>query len=171
MVSKTHLFIKIFHLLYRSFVSLIRISGNIKQKLTEQLRQTNWNYKRTEILKSSKVYFIKKNKLKIVYKIIHVQKQSSRGVLQKWHCTNTTRTHGRRNAQKRDPNKAALQLYWNHTHARMHLRESTSHLQNTTPQQNTSGRLLLYIKIVLKDLNFDLLFTTVKRDLLTLKNK
>ena len=30
----------------------------------------------------SKVWFIKKNKLKIVYKIISVQKQSSRGVLQ-----------------------------------------------------------------------------------------
>ena len=32
MVLKTHLFVKIFHLLYRSFVSLIRISRNIKKK-------------------------------------------------------------------------------------------------------------------------------------------
>ena len=32
MVVKTHLLIKIFRLLYRSFVSLIRISRNIKQK-------------------------------------------------------------------------------------------------------------------------------------------
>ena len=38
--------------------------------------------KKTEISKSSKVYFIKKNKFKIVYKIISVQKLSSRGVLQ-----------------------------------------------------------------------------------------
>ena len=41
MVLKTHLFIKIFRLLYRSFVSLIRISRNIKQKSTQQLKQTN----------------------------------------------------------------------------------------------------------------------------------
>ena len=41
MVLKTHLFIKILRLLYRSFVSLIRISQNIKQKLTQQLIQTN----------------------------------------------------------------------------------------------------------------------------------
>ena len=41
MVLKTLLFIKIFRLLYRSFVSLTRISRNIKQKLTQQLIQTN----------------------------------------------------------------------------------------------------------------------------------
>ena len=50
--------------------------------------------------------------------------------------------------------------------------ESTAHPQNTTPQENTSGRLLLYVKRVLKDLNYKkLLFTVVKRNLLTLKNK
>ena len=38
--------------------------------------------KKTEMSKSPKVYFIKKNKFKIVYKIISVQKLSSRGVLQ-----------------------------------------------------------------------------------------
>ena len=44
--------------------------------------------------------------------------------------------------------------------------------QNTSPQENISGRLLLYVKIVLKDLNYKtLFFTTVKRNLLTLKNK
>ena len=41
MVLKTHFFIKIFCLLYRSFVSLTRISPNIKQKLTQQL-STNY---------------------------------------------------------------------------------------------------------------------------------
>ena len=41
MVLKTHLFIKIFRLLYRSFVSLIRTSRNIKQKSTQQLIQAN----------------------------------------------------------------------------------------------------------------------------------
>ena len=55
MVLITDFFIKIFHLLYSNFVSLIRISRNIKQKLTQQLMQTNLNYKRTETLKSQKV--------------------------------------------------------------------------------------------------------------------
>ena len=32
-------------------------------------------------------------------------------------------------------------------------RKSTLHPENTSPQENTSGRLLLYVKIVLKDLN------------------
>ena len=41
-----------------------------------------------------------------------------------------------------------------------------------SPQENISGRLFLYVKIVLKDLNYKkLLFTTVKRNLLALKNK
>ena len=48
----------------------------------------------------------------------------------------------------------------------------TSHSQNTSPQENTSERLLLYVTIVLKDLNYKkLLFTSVKRNLLILKNK
>ena len=55
MVLITHFFIKIFHLLYSNFISLIRISRNIKQKLTQQLMQTNLNYERTETLKSQKV--------------------------------------------------------------------------------------------------------------------
>ena len=51
-------------------------------------------------------------------------------------------------------------------------RESTSHPQNTSPQENTSGRLLFYVKIVLKDLTYrNSLFTTVKGNLSTLKNK
>ena len=41
MVLKTHLFIKKFRLLYISFVSLIIIPRNIKQKSTRQLIQTN----------------------------------------------------------------------------------------------------------------------------------
>ena len=74
--------------------------------------------------------------------------------------------------QKLDHNKVALQLYSNHTHARMRPRESTAHPQNTSSQENTSGRLLLYLTRVLKDLNYKkLLFTVAKRNLLTLKNK
>ena len=39
-------------------------------------------------------------------------------------------------------------------------------------QENTSWRLLLYVKRDLKDLNYKmLLFTVVKRNLITLKNK
>ena len=42
------------------------------------------------------------------------------------------------------------------------------HPQSTSPQENNSGRLLLYVKIVLRDLNYKkLLFRTVKRNLLT----
>ena len=44
------------------------------------------------------------------------------------------------------------------------------HPQNTFHQENTSGGLLLYVKRVLKDLSYKkLLFTVVKRNLLTLK--
>ena len=41
MVLKTYLFIKIFLLLYRRFVSLIRTSRKIKQNFTQQLIQIN----------------------------------------------------------------------------------------------------------------------------------
>ena len=75
------------------------------------------------------------------------------GSFQQRLCTNTKRTHRRTNTQKSNPNKSALQLYLNHTHARMRPREATSHPQNTSPQEITSGRLLLYVKLVLKDLN------------------
>ena len=74
--------------------------------------------------------------------------------------------------QMLDHNKVTLQLYSNHTHARMRPRESTAHPQNTSSQENTSGRLLLYLTRVLKDLNYKKLqFTVAKRNLLTLKNK
>ena len=54
----------------------------------------------------------------------------------------------------------------------MRPQEAIAHLQNTYFQENISGELLLYVKRVLKDLNYEkLLFTVVKRNLLTLKNK
>ena len=52
-----------------------------------------WNYKMTETLKSSEKQFIKKNKFKIVYKIISAQKQFSRGVLQGRCFRNIKQTH------------------------------------------------------------------------------
>ena len=64
--------------------------------------------KKTEISKSSKVYFIKKNKFKIVYKIISVQKQSSRGVLQGRCSPEMKQTLRRITTQKRDLNKVAF---------------------------------------------------------------
>ena len=49
-------------------------------------------------------------------------------------------------------------------------REFASYPQKTSPQENTSGRLLLYVKIVLKYLNYKkLLFTTVKRNFFNIK--
>ena len=83
----------------------------MKQKSTQQLIQTNQNYKRTKTLKSSKVQFIKKNKLKIIYKIILVEKQSSRGVIQERIPANTKQIHRRTTMPEHDLNKAALQLY------------------------------------------------------------
>ena len=54
----------------------------------------------------------------------------------------------------------------------MRPQEAIPHLQNTYLQENTSGGLLVYVKRVLKDLNYEkLLFTVVKRNLLTLINK
>ena len=74
--------------------------------------------------------------------------------------------------QKRDLNKTALQLYINHTHARMRRRESAAHPQNTPLQENTSRGLFLYVKRVLKDFNYKkLLLTVVKRNFLTLKKQ
>ena len=102
--------LKIFRFFYRSFVRKITISRNIKRKSIQQLIQTNQNYKRTETLKSSKVYFIKKNKLKIVCKIICAQKQSSKGVVQERYSANVKETHKGTIMQKCDLNKAALQL-------------------------------------------------------------
>ena len=50
-------------------------------------------------------------------------------------------THRRTTMQKRDLNDAALQLYWNHTHTRMHPQKSVAHLQNTLLQENTTASL------------------------------
>ena len=51
MILKTF---KVLHTLY-SFVSIIRISRNIKLKSIYQLMQINYNYKRSKTFKSSKV--------------------------------------------------------------------------------------------------------------------
>ena len=54
---------------------------------------------------------IKKKKLKIKYKIIFVQKQFSRGVIQERIPANTKQIHRRTTLQEHDLNKASLQLY------------------------------------------------------------
>ena len=44
-------------------------------------------------------------------------------------------------------------------------RESKVHPQNTSPRENTSGRQLVYVKRVLKNINYKkLLFTVAKRN-------
>ena len=69
-VLKTHLFGKIFPFLCISFISSIKSKETLnKNQLQKKLQlQNNWNFK---VLKS---IFYKNNKLKIVYKIISVQK-------------------------------------------------------------------------------------------------
>ena len=124
--------------------------------------QKTWNLR---VIK--RIVFLK-NKSKIVYKIICVQRQSSRGVLR---CpANMKKAHRRTIMQKRDHNKDALQFYWKHTHARVPSRKCSAYKQNTHLQEKTFGALFLYVKRVLKDLNYkNLLFTVVKRNLLTHK--
>ena len=107
-----------------------------------------------------------------------VQKESSRGVLQERCSANMKHIHRRTTMQKRNLNNATLQLYLNYTYAcscsrnytRPCSRKSAAHSQNNPLQGSTSGGLVLYVKRVLKDLNYKtLLFTVVKRNILTLK--
>ena len=52
----------------------------------------------------------------------------------------------------------------------MRPRKSEAHLQNTPLWENTSGGLLLHVKRIFKDLNYEtFLFTVVKRNLLAIK--
>ena len=79
-------------------------------------------------------------------------------------------TH-RKTTVQHDLNKTTLKLYWNLPYARMCLRNFVVHPHNIS-QENISGGLLLYVQIILKDSNYKkLLFTAVKRNLLTLRNK
>ena len=56
----------------------------------------------------------------MVYKIICVQKQSFRGVVQEKCSGNMKQTHRRTIMPKNGLNKVVLQLYSNHTHVPMH---------------------------------------------------
>ena len=79
-------------------------------------------------------------------------------------------THRKATVQH-DLNKAILKLYWNLPYAQMCLVKFAAHTHNIS-QENTCGGLLLYVQIILKDSNYKkLLFTTVKRNLLTPRNK
>ena len=105
--------------------------------------QTNYNYKKTEILKPSKVYFIKKNKLKIAYKIIYVQKQSFRAVLHGRSSPDMKQTHRRTKSQKRDINKAAFSaLLKSHSHT-----YTPPKIRSTSAEHPPPGGLLLHVKI------------------------
>ena len=149
---------------FLSIVSVIKTKrNNIKQNLTQKVilikitKELNF-----EILKIVAYFLIPKNKLKLVYKIICVQKQSSRGVLRERCSTNMKQMHRRTTMCKRDLKKAHLKLYWNHTHALMHPTTVAAHPQDTLLQGNISGGMLLYVKEVLKGLSFKkLLFTVI----------
>ena len=107
MVLKHIYSLKIFRFLYRSFRQYNKILTKHQTKINTAIIKNLKKNQNFKILKS----IVKKNKLKIVYKSIYVQKQSSKGVLQERRCTNTKQTHRRITAQKRNLKKAALQLY------------------------------------------------------------
>ena len=120
--------------------------------------------KKTEISKSSKVYFIKKNKFKIVYKIISVQKQSSRGALQGRCSLDIKQTLRRTTTQKRDLNKVAFSTLLK-SHPRIYPPlpplslplKNSQHIRRTPStllRKNSSGGLLQHVKRILKDLNY-----------------
>ena len=81
--------------------------------------------------------------------------------------------------QKRNLNKNILQLLKSHSHMDKPPKNTpvehpppVAPLQNTLLQENTSGELLLYVKRIWKNLNYKkLLFTVVKRNVSTIKNK
>ena len=80
------------------------------------------------------------------------------------------KTHRRTPTQKRDLNKAVLQLYKNLTHAQIRPRKFSAHPQNTPLQENTSGGLILHVKIILKVFYYEKkLFTVVKRNSFAIK--
>ena len=109
---------------------------------------------------------------KITQKIICVQKHSSRGVIQERCSASTKQTHRRTTTQKHDLNKAATQLYLNHTPTHSCTPGNSQHTRRTPLSRRTTLRdwLLMHDKRVLKDVNYKkLLFTVVERNLLTLK--
>ena len=91
------------------------------------------------------------------HKIVFVQRKDA---LQTW----SKQPHRSTTMQKRDLNKITLQLYWNHTHARMHPPKICStRAEQPPPGENLEG-LFLYVKRVLKDLNYKKFpFTAVKK--------
>ena len=108
--------------------------------------------------------------MKIVYKIISVQKQSSRGALQGRCSPDMKQTHRRTRTQKCDVKKplcSFIKITLMHRHAF----ENPQHICRTTPlRENTSGGLLLHVKKELKDINYEkFLFTVVKRNLSAIK--
>ena len=113
-------------------------------------------YKRTE---SSKVQFITKNRLKIVYKIICVQKQSSQGVLQKDVLKTRSNPQENKRAEKRS------QLSWFTILLKSQPRTDAPpkiHCTHAAHTQNT----IFHVRRVLKDLIYKkLLFTVIKRNL------
>ena len=77
-------------------------------------------------------------------KHLEIQKQPSRSVLRKMCSKNKEQIFRRTRMSMRDFNKAALQLYWNHTSAWVFSYKFAAYFQNTF-YKNASGELLLEI--------------------------
>ena len=60
-------------------------------------------------------------------------------------------THRRTPMQKRDPNKVAMQLYWNHTSTQALPYQSPASPQNTPPQEHLhrAASVFSYIKLII----------------------
>ena len=103
-----------------------------------------------------------------MYRIICVQKQSSRGVLQERCSANMKQTHREQPLK----NESCFETLLKSHPCTDVSRKFAAHPQNNIVQENTPEELLLYVKRVLKDYNYKrLLITFVKRNSLTLKNK
>ena len=92
--------------------------------------------------------FIKKNKLKIVYKIIFVQKQLPRCVLQERFSEHEANPQESNNAEARSQQNSALKTC------------------STSAEQPSPGEhLLLHVKRILKDLNYKKKFLQLLKEI------
>ena len=83
--------------------------------------------------------------LQALLSLLKIQNQPPRGFLRKRCFENMQQICRRTPMLKCDFNKVALQLYWNHTSARVFSYKFAAYFQNTF-YKNTSGRLLLKIQ-------------------------
>ena len=115
---------------------------NIAINTNESKLLKNWNFTQTCSL-------LKRINWKLYIKL-SLFRSSPPKVLSKEDAPQTwSKTHRRSKMQRRNLNKAALQIYLNHTPTNPE--KLTAYLWNTLQMGNTPGRLLLHVKII-KDL-------------------